>query len=252
DGLWLATASHDRSLNLYCNTGTVAAPVFTRYRSMPFKGVVESMCFLPSSSSASSSASASTCTHTLVAGIRDDNYLHYIDLAGDSEPAVTRVNLNANNDDWVSFTPLCLAPSPSGSHLLVYTDAKAGRLIIYQTRTSRVVRNLWGVEADGMSQPSAVWSPSGRHVFASSEDGAVVVYDAGDGRRLGRLEGHEGVIRSMVFDAEEHAVVTCSYDLTVRVWPMSSSTDNNNSSSSVGSEVHEMQHVDTETCAMDL
>ncbi|KAJ1339148.1 hypothetical protein BSLG_006286 [Batrachochytrium salamandrivorans] len=131
---------------------------------------------------------------------------------------VTPVNMNANGDAWVSFVPVHISPSPSGHHVAVYTDAKAGRIIIYETRTSRIVRDLWGVDADGFTQASCCWHPSGKFLFASSDDKTCLVYHVSSGKVISKLTGHEGLIRNIAFDNVSNALVSCSYDRTVRVW----------------------------------
>nr|KAJ3421365.1 hypothetical protein HK105_003756 [Polyrhizophydium stewartii] len=215
-GSWLVTGSHDRSVNIYrlaSAPGGPHPPSYTKRHTTTFKGAVESMCILRA-------GSASTPSPTLVVGVREDNNLHYIDLDDAESLQATPVNLNANGDAWVSFTPVHMAPSPSGAHLAVYTDAKSGRIIVFQTRTSRIVRDLWGVEADGFTQASCCWHPSGNYLFASSDNRSILVFHAASGRIVDKLVGHEGLVRHIVFDGEQSALVSVSYDRTVRVWPI--------------------------------
>eukprot|EP00842_Homolaphlyctis_polyrhiza_P004143 jgi/Hompol1/472/HPOL_002503-RA len=232
DGQWLVTGSYDRSINVYKRTGGVnPEPVFSKRHAVPFKGAVESLCFVPQSfatpaqqnqSPQSVTADASESIFRVVVGVRDDHNLHYISLDPSETFASMTANMNANGDSWISFVPVYLAPSPSGHHIAVYTDAKAGRIIIYETGTSRIVRDLWGVDADGFSQASCCWHPSGHYLFASSEDRTTVVYHVGSGRIVSKLAGHEGLIRQIAFDPVLNALLTCSYDKTVRVWRFAS------------------------------
>ena len=51
--------------------------------------------------------------------VRDDHRLHLITL----ETLTHRtINMNANGDDWVSFTAMDISFSPCGKHILVSTD----------------------------------------------------------------------------------------------------------------------------------
>ncbi|EGF80380.1 hypothetical protein BATDEDRAFT_19556 [Batrachochytrium dendrobatidis JAM81] len=214
DGQWLVTGSHDHSINIYRRSSTedsIMQPQFTKRNTVNFKGTVESVCFLPSNPTLQSS--------TLIVGVRDNHNLLYIDLDANETFAITPVNMNSNGDTWVSFVPVCISPSPSGHHVAVYTDSKAGRIIIYQARTSRIVHDLWGVDADGFTQASCCWHPSGKFLFASSDDKSCIVYHIASGRIINKLTGHEGLVRGITFDVAANALVSCSYDRTVRVWP---------------------------------
>jgi hypothetical protein len=67
--------------------------------------------------------------------VRDDNYLHYIDCETWVE---TKVNMNANGDDHVSFTVLDLARSPGDERFLLAATDKS-RHIVFRTGTSAQV-----------------------------------------------------------------------------------------------------------------
>ncbi|KAJ3063228.1 hypothetical protein HK102_008536, partial [Quaeritorhiza haematococci] len=166
DGEWFATGSHDRTVHIYRRTTTTTTedamntedddtslpdtPRYEKVHTLTFRGPVESMCFLPPLD-----PNTSDPTSTLVVGTRDDNYLHYIDLttSGPAPFPHTRINMNTNNDDWVSFTPMHLSPSPSGHHLACFTDSQSGRIIIFRSRSQEQVRNLYGPVIDAYSQP---------------------------------------------------------------------------------------------------
>ncbi|KAH6572128.1 hypothetical protein BASA50_001118 [Batrachochytrium salamandrivorans] len=213
NGEWLVSGSYDYTINIYRRNSPDATGSdlgFTKRNSISFVGTVESICFLPSD--------LSTALSTLIVGVRDNHNLLYIDLDDSETFKVTPVNMNANGDAWVSFVPVHISPSPSGHHVAVYTDAKAGRIIIYETRTSRIVRDLWGVDADGFTQASCCWHPSGKFLFASSDDKTCLVYHVSSGKVISKLTGHEGLIRNIAFDNVSNALVSCSYDRTVRVW----------------------------------
>ncbi|KAH9265526.1 hypothetical protein BASA83_011122 [Batrachochytrium salamandrivorans] len=114
---------------------------------------LESICFLPSD--------LSTAFSTLIVGVRDNHNLLYIDLDDSETFKVTPVNMNANGDAWVSFVPVHISPSPSGHHVAVYTDAKAGRIIIYETE-HHVLCVIFGVSMRmGLLKPLAAGTLAG-------------------------------------------------------------------------------------------
>jgi len=151
----------------------------------------------------------------LVVAARDDNYLSYVDLAAPGLP-LRRVNMNANLDDHVSFTALDLRCSPSGAHLLVQTDKD--RLIIMRTGTSLHVRNLYGASNDAFSQPRAVWHPSGKYIFGTSQDRRLYVWNVVSGEVLYTMAGHAQFVRDLCFHPTEELLLTCSYDRSIRWW----------------------------------
>ncbi|KAJ3158119.1 hypothetical protein HDU86_003071 [Geranomyces michiganensis] len=226
-GGWLATASYDRSVNFYRRTSTpdaVGPPVFEKAHSAMFRGAVESMCFLETPAQ-SEDAATPPRPPTVIIGCRDDNRLHYIELdPSRAYPSVT-TNMNANGDDWISFTAAELSVSPTGKHVACYTDSKAGRIIIFAARTETQARNLWGVVADGFSRPRCCWDSSGRYVFATSDDRMVYVFDVASGQVVAKLGGHLEVVRCVAFDPDSRRLVSCSFDKTVRIWDTTEGED---------------------------
>ncbi|KAJ3018094.1 hypothetical protein HKX48_003170 [Thoreauomyces humboldtii] len=232
DGRWFATGSYDRNVHVYRRVeGREEAepPKYEKVHSVQFRGAVESLCFLPpvnaedSAGSATSTVTPTTASgplaiYTLVVGSRDDNCLHYIDMDPSRAYPSTPYNMNANGDDWISFTAMDISPSPSGRHLAVYTDSKAGRIILFRARTSTQARNLWGVVADGFSQPRCCWDTAGRYLFATSDDRQVYVFDVTSGQVVRKLAGHSEIVRSIAWDPAGQRLVSCSFDKTIRTW----------------------------------
>lgn len=144
NGLTIVTASYDHTLNFYkSDDGTqqsghhilspnssvqsplspsTPCPVYSKMHSITFESNIESLSFLPDSS-------------YLIVGIRESNYLHYINLQQQNLFEVTKYNMNSNGDDWVSFTAMDIIPSPNnnGKYLLVSTDDESGRIILFKT-----------------------------------------------------------------------------------------------------------------------
>jgi COMPASS component SWD3 len=196
NGKWLVSSSYDRSINVYEYDGTFTKKTCLNY----FLGAVESIAFVAPA--------------TLIVGTRDDNFLHYVDLG--PEFLRRKYNTNPNGDDWVSFSPMDLAVSPSGKHIVIYTDQKAGRLIILRTESSIHVKSLYGVECDGFSQPRCCWSSDGAYIYATSDDFKIWVYEVSSGKVVEKLAGHTGVVRDVARDGSK--LVSASFDKTVRIW----------------------------------
>ncbi|KAI9358567.1 WD40-repeat-containing domain protein [Zopfochytrium polystomum] len=143
DGEWFATAGYDKTANIYRlqeprdsdqqeplgkedghDQGN--PPQYEKVQTLYFNGPVECLAFVRTDGASG----------TLIIGARNDNYLHFVTLpkVGDASTTTTSIrrwNMNSNNDDWVSFTPMDLAVSPSGRFLAVYTDAGSGRIVVY-------------------------------------------------------------------------------------------------------------------------
>lgn len=248
-GVYLATASYDRKVNIYrardgyrsvyCDEGAI--PHYEKLHTARFDTIVESLCFIDDK--------------TLVIAVRDNNHLYYMDISeqdeGDGAPALvtdTRYNMNANGDDHVSFTAMHLSMSPpivvdahhpdgpvTQRFLLVSTDQESGRAILFQPHSAVQVQNFYGPRIDGYSQPRHCWHASGRYVFMTSdEDRAVWVFEVASGqcvRKLGGFkgelgdgdgeysgEGHGSVVRSLWFDDVTARLYTGGFDKRVIVW----------------------------------
>jgi WD40 repeat protein len=201
DGLWYASASYDRTLNVYSWSNEHGYQLARKFG--PLVGNVEAICFLPDSL-------------TLVAGVRDDNYLHYISLRDFSD---TRHNMNSNGDDWVSFTPMWLSVSPNGKYLLVSTDDSNGRVILFGINSSVQLRNFYGAATDMLSSaPRHCWDPSGKYVYiAGGNDCCIRVIEVKTGKVAYQLTGHTAMIRSLAFD-ETVGLASTGFDRTVRLW----------------------------------
>jgi COMPASS component SWD3 len=232
DGHWMATASYDKTLRVYVDVEYTQQQLgmslpaghngSDRYRlafSQTYQGTVEGLCFMNAQ------------PLSVVVSVRDDNYLHYYHLPSFEEH---KYNMNASGDDVVSFTAMHLSPSPcpidGQSYVLVATDQENGRSILFRAHSDRQVRQFYGVQIDGYSQPRHCWLPDASHFFATSDaDHAVWVYRLSDGkcvRKLGGVDveqdysgqGHRGIVRDMIFDQHIGTLVTASYDQTVALW----------------------------------
>ena len=65
---------------------------------------------------------------------------------------------------------------------------------------------------------SAAFSPEGRRIVTTSDDGTAKVWETSTGRELLTLPGHHDWVRSAVFSPEGGRIVTGSKDYIARVW----------------------------------
>lgn len=203
DGQYIATASYDHSVCIYAQQRGEEERYELVRKLDNFIGNVETICFLSE--------------HTLVAGVTGDNYLHYIDI--DNDFARERYNMNANADDWVSFSPLWISPSPDGKYLLCSTSHQSGRTILFEIHGSRQIQNYYDAPSDNQFVTRRhCWHPSGRYFYASGgDDNCIRVIETKTGRVAARLTGHDAMIRTMTLDPQI-GLVTGGYDHLVNVW----------------------------------
>ncbi|KAJ9075132.1 hypothetical protein DSO57_1039103 [Entomophthora muscae] len=200
DGSSFISACYDHSLVVY--TATSEPHDFSPARTFEFDGNVEAACFSPDSK-------------WVIVGVRDDNYLHYIDL---KTFEVIKFNMNANGDNIVSFTVMDLAVSPSGTHVLATTDHRSGRVILFKMSSNVICRDYYGVPQDEFSTPKLCWHPSGRVFFVTGDDFKIHVFDTATCAKLGELSGHTGVIRTLWYDVPSASLLSGSFDRTIRHW----------------------------------
>jgi WD40 repeat protein/serine/threonine protein kinase len=64
----------------------------------------------------------------------------------------------------------------------------------------------------------AVFSPDGKYIASSSQDGKVTFWDAKSGQRLFQFRAHESHARSVAFSPDGQRIATASWDKTVKIW----------------------------------
>jgi len=225
------SASHDRRVVLYASTATMKTITTTTtttqeetkkeeeyviVRDWGFAGCVEAIAVLDGGK-------------RVAVSVRDDNHLRAIDVGSTGEVS-DLLNMNANGDDHVSFTALDLAASQDGRYLLAATDRD--KLVLFDLARNGVqVRCFYGAPNDGMSMPRCCFGGIGdggsgdggvpQYVYGSGQDNAVHVWEVATQREVAQLRGHTKVVRALDFSIHANALVTASYDKTLRVWPAS-------------------------------
>ncbi|KAJ5066966.1 hypothetical protein M0811_03310 [Anaeramoeba ignava] len=213
NGNYFLTGSHDYTINIYTKTEQkeekqekeMKITEFTHKSKFTFVGVIESAIF------------GKTETEIIVSS-RNDHFFHYIDLETSQD---TRINMNQNLDNHISFTVMDLQVSPDKNHLLVTTDKD--RVLIYLYKSNLQVQSLYGTSNDEFTNPKSCWDPSSHFVYSTSQrDFEVIVWDYIDGEKVANLNIHSGLIRNIHVrlnkSTQETFIATCSYDKSVALW----------------------------------
>ncbi|KZP27506.1 hypothetical protein FIBSPDRAFT_928039 [Athelia psychrophila] len=65
---------------------------------------------------------------------------------------------------------------------------------------------------------SAKFSPDGRRILSSSQDGSIRLWDAVSGAHLTTLQGHADGVNEATFSPDGNLIASVSHDQTVRLW----------------------------------
>ncbi|CAI2168793.1 751_t:CDS:2 [Funneliformis geosporum] len=210
DGKMIVTASYDHKI-IFHKVGNEemlsTLPSYNKIHSIIFGGNIESMCFLPDN-------------QYLVVGVRGDNYLHYINLSNFNDK---KYNMNSNGDDWISFTPMDISPSPQnhGKYLLVSTDDENGRIILFRAHSSQQIFNFYDLEAipdRKLTNPRHCWHPNGKYFFTFGVDSIIRIFNVATKSIIHKLEGHKDIVRGLWFDQNRNVLVSCGFDKAVKIW----------------------------------
>jgi WD40 repeat protein len=129
------------------------------------------------------------------------------------ENKLRALNLNANNDNHVSFSPMHISVSSDFGYFAVYTDSKAGKVSVYNVNGD-IVKEFYGLDVDDFSNPRSAWHHSGRFLACTSGSG-ISLFDLASDKRL-QLLGHSDLVRDLFF--EDNILYSCANDKTVRKW----------------------------------
>lgn len=126
--------------------------------------------------------------------------------------------------EWKYNHPTCCALSADGTLLAVGCQGGAHRYGAV---------SVWRLPGSGGGEPQQLWkspswewvtacafSPDGRLVLASSEDGTLKVWEAESGLERATLEGHAKSVTDCCFTSDGKHVVSASNDGTLRKWAL--------------------------------
>ncbi|KAI8069990.1 WD40-repeat-containing domain protein [Gongronella butleri] len=238
DGQYLCTASYDHTVCVYVSNRTAAASanadadndngdnsMYRRIGKMgPFVGNVECICFLPCTE-----AEARDQVHgaQLLVAVQNDNYLRVIDIDERGARETRKINLNANGDDWVSFSPVWLTMLPAAQDdvpaasplVLVATDHSSGRMILLDTVSGQHVQNYYVHPSDNkFITRRHAFHPSGAYFYAigSEHDNAIKVVETKTGNVVSTLLGHGAMVRALAVHGT--GLLTTGFDHAVKLW----------------------------------
>jgi RNA polymerase sigma factor (sigma-70 family) len=106
-----------------------------------------------------------------------------------------------------------------GDKLLATTDlapADERGAVVWDLATGKEKLRLAGGECKGIA--ALAFAPDGKRLAAAGRDGVVRLWDLGEGKEVGRFEGHEGVVSALAFSADGERLLTGGADGTVRLW----------------------------------
>ena len=107
--------------------------------------------------------------------------------------------------------------APFGDYLALATDTS--RNIIIEFATGKQIRNLYGHQNDGFSQPKISWSQNGKYLYGNTQDASsLVVWDIASASIVDRLEGHGNNVRDLFSSKSSDTVVTTSFDKKTYIW----------------------------------
>eukprot|EP00762_Andalucia_godoyi_P007041 ANDGO_07701.mRNA.1 putative WD repeat-containing protein K04G11.4 len=197
DGKYFAVGSYDHTVAVY-SAEDMSNPA--RIRDFKFPSTVESMVFTPDS-------------RTLIAAVRDDCYLSYIQMA---TMTIDKVNMNANGDEHCSFNIMDLVVHPEGKYLLSCTDRS--RLIMTTTDRALHARNFYGCVNDEYSMPRCAFDPKKEYVYASSQDRKVYVWDVFNQSVVQKLDHDGEIVRDIDLHPSGNLLATVGFGKTLRIF----------------------------------
>eukprot|EP01107_Rhizomastix_libera_P016276 TRINITY_DN6673_c0_g1_i4.p1 TRINITY_DN6673_c0_g1~~TRINITY_DN6673_c0_g1_i4.p1 ORF type:complete len:358 (-),score=106.19 TRINITY_DN6673_c0_g1_i4:183-1256(-) len=198
-GMFIATASHDKSICLYSVKEEDSKMSLTLLKRFEYLHNVESLCFLHDTQ--------------LIASMSEDNNIRFIDTTTFEEEML---NVNSAGDDHISFSVLDVCLNPSGEFLLCSTDRD--RAILFEISSKKQVRNYYGVESDIYSHPQTCWDASGQYIYSTSQNGTIVVWETSSQKKVASLQGHKKIPRSVDFSSVHNILASASFDRSVIIW----------------------------------
>ncbi|KAJ1979124.1 hypothetical protein H4R34_002948 [Dimargaris verticillata] len=247
DGQYLACASYDHTIHVFQQASKGAGHPFVPYKTFRFTGAIESLCFAPAPTAqvdrrsvlenSSNSQPAAHDTLYLLCGVRNDPFVHYIELATGAQIRYSLLGRGAFKDDamYCPFTPMDLSLSPCGQYLCVSTDDRTpapgtgelgsytpraitltkegGRVIVFRAFTDTIVRQFYNAHSGSdslTSYPRHCWDASGRYIYVNGEPDTTEAVSRVAADRLERTDPNVGD-----GDAESEYQVPNAYTMQV-------------------------------------
>lgn len=220
DGQFLATASHDKSVNLYRRSEGVLK--FEKIQTLRFMANPEHLIFAPIISLDSSNG-ISECKSPMesapwnvIIALRETHYLIYLNTNTFQEEHITM-----NEKLWdthASFTALHLCLSPNEKMILIATDKHFH--IVCKLGSNERLRTFCGGHTCGdYGRPRVAWDITSRYIYTNSDgDHSIYIYSVSSEKIIAELTGHAGSIRDIKVHSSKRQFITASFDHSVIVW----------------------------------
>eukprot|EP01117_Protostelium_nocturnum_P019685 TRINITY_DN859_c0_g1_i1.p1 TRINITY_DN859_c0_g1~~TRINITY_DN859_c0_g1_i1.p1 ORF type:complete len:491 (-),score=81.12 TRINITY_DN859_c0_g1_i1:1125-2597(-) len=104
----------------------------------------------------------------------------------------------------------------NGSMLLSGSKDNSNRL--WEISTARPITRFKGHQNTTKNFVRAGFGPSESLVIGGSEDGSVYIWDTEDGDLLQKLNGHNGMVYSTVWNQKQMLMASCSHDGLIKTW----------------------------------
>jgi WD40 repeat protein len=125
----------------------------------------------------------------------------------DAASGTNLLSVDANLGSWVigvAFSPDGKRVALAGPTGVQVRDAKTAKVIWFKRQSSPLYQ--------------VAFSPDGSRIATGSADRAAQIWDAGSGRLLFTLDGHQGWVHSVSFSSNGRWIATASEDQTARTW----------------------------------
>lgn len=195
DGQSFATCSYDKSVAHYHKD---SEGKYQLVKVWDFPSTIESLIYTPDS-------------QYIVAGVRESNFLHYLNV---EDFSITRYNMNINGDNHVSFSAMEF--SVMDKYLLVSTDRN--RLILFKLHSDKQMRNFYGASNDQYTTTRNRIDPSGKYVYSTSQDNYIFVWEIATQKVVTKLDNHKLSVRDLDFSPNKDLLASCGFDKKICLW----------------------------------